>query len=369
MTPVPEDDSIPVQISETVVRGTIKPTYPVIQYPHTPSSGGDAIANGFVYRGKAIPVLTGKLVFGDITTGRLWFAELSDVLAADDGNPATMAPIREFEPTLRGIVERAYGARGGRGQTMPGVARVSGQGRVDVRLAVDNEGELYVLTKTDGMIRQVVGVSSPTANARSTAPTPAPNPGAANPASAGQGAGALKNPVAPTPESLAAGKRIYDSNCSACHGNMAQGAVRAGTVISIIEEQNGRQPPDLTDDQWDHGSSDGDIFTAIKRGLPPTMMPGFDGGIPDNDIWSIVNYLRSLRAAEVRETKLCRAVRPTECCGCRHERRLRVRSQRFVKLVRSAIVVGVSLAGVLSAAGTVMAQALKDVRRPTRPSC
>lgn len=28
---------------------------------------------------------------------------------------------------------------------------------------------------------------------------------------------------------------------------------------------------------------------------PPTMMPGFDGGIPDDDIWSVVNYIRSLR--------------------------------------------------------------------------
>ena len=37
--------------------------------------GGDAIANGFVYRGKLIPALRDKLVFGDITTGRIWYAE------------------------------------------------------------------------------------------------------------------------------------------------------------------------------------------------------------------------------------------------------------------------------------------------------
>ena len=65
-------------------------------------------------------------------------------------------------------------------------------------------------------------------------------------------------------------------------------------TISIIEEQRGKQPPDLTDDQWDHGSSDGDIFAVIKRGLLPTMMPGYDGRIPDNEIWSIVNYLSTL---------------------------------------------------------------------------
>jgi len=103
--------------------------------------------------------------------------------------------------------------------------------------------------------------------------------------------------VASTPASIAAGKRVYDVNCAACHGNRAQGAVKAGTPISIIEEQGGKQPPDLTDDQWDHGSTDGDVFRVIKRGLPPTMMPGFDGRIPDREIWNIVNYLRSLRSA------------------------------------------------------------------------
>ena len=72
--------------------------------------------------------------------------------------------------------------------------------------------------------------------------------------------------------------------------------MKAGIAIPIIEEQRGKQPPDLTDDQWDHGSSDGDIFAAIRRGLPQTIMLGFEGRIPDDDIWSIVNYLRTLQA-------------------------------------------------------------------------
>ena len=84
-----------------------------------------------------------------------------------------------------------------------------------------------------------------------------------------------------TPASIAAGKAAYDATCAACHGNRAQGAVKAKLMISIIEEQGGKQPPDLTDAQWDHGSSDGEIFAVTKRGLPPTMMPGFDGAIPD----------------------------------------------------------------------------------------
>jgi Glucose / Sorbosone dehydrogenase len=52
MGPLPDDDRIPVQISDTATRGLVTPTYPVIQYPHDRASGGDAIANGFFYRRK-----------------------------------------------------------------------------------------------------------------------------------------------------------------------------------------------------------------------------------------------------------------------------------------------------------------------------
>ena len=156
MGPVPADDTIPVQITDTITRGTVKPTYPVIAYPHA-GAGGDAIAGGFIYRGTRIPALKGKLLFGDITTGRIWYAEMADVLRADDGDPETLAPIHELDAGLRKIVEETYRARGGPGEALPGAAAVSGRGRVDLRFAEDSAGELYVLTKSDGMIRQIVG--------------------------------------------------------------------------------------------------------------------------------------------------------------------------------------------------------------------
>jgi mono/diheme cytochrome c family protein len=56
-------------------------------------------------------------------------------------------------------------------------------------------------------------------------------------------AAALKNPVAATAESIAAGKTAYDANCASCHGSMAEGAERAGIVISIIQEQVGDRRP------------------------------------------------------------------------------------------------------------------------------
>ncbi|MGB2714712.1 MAG: PQQ-dependent sugar dehydrogenase [Vicinamibacterales bacterium] len=288
MGPLPKDDTIPVRISDTVVRGTVKPTYPVIQYPHVRDSGGDAIAGGFVYRGNKVPALRNKLVFGDITTGRIWYAQLSDVLAADDDNPATVAPIHEINSGLRQLVEATYRARGGVGGALPGAAGVSGRGRVDLRFAVDNDGDIYILTKSDGMIRRVVAATTGSSSV-STGGSVAATPDVKTPEIVKQ-----NNPVPSTPESIAAGKKAYDVNCAACHGNMGQGALKAGVAISIIEEQGGKQPPDLTDDQWDYGSSDGEIYTVIKKGVPPTMMAGWDGRIPDNDIWNIINYIRSL---------------------------------------------------------------------------
>ena len=292
MGPIPDDDVIPVQVSDTVTHGTVKPTYPVVEYPHSREEGGDAIANGFVYHGSLLPSLRNKLVFGDITTGRVWYADRDQLIAADDGKAKTVAPIHELDAGLRRIAEEKYRQRGGKGEALPGMGAIAGRGRVDLRFAQDADGELYVLTKSDGMIRKVVAVTAASAKApASTATAVPPSP---SQSTADQSGDVPRNPVPSTPKSIAAGKRAYDANCAACHGNMAQGAVKAGIALSIIEEQGGKQAPDLTDAQWDHGSSDGEIFRVIKRGLPPTMMAGFDGRISDADIWSLVNYLRTL---------------------------------------------------------------------------
>jgi hypothetical protein len=139
-----------------VTRGTVTPVYPVIAYPHT-AAGGDAIAGGVVYHGTRVPELNGKLVFGDITTGHIWYADMKDVLAADDGKAETLAPLHEVDANLRALVLDTFHARGGRGEVLPAAA-VAGRGRVDLRFAEDSDGELYVMTKSDGMIRRVVGM-------------------------------------------------------------------------------------------------------------------------------------------------------------------------------------------------------------------
>jgi hypothetical protein len=55
------------------------------------------------------------------------------------------------------IVEAAYHARGGKDPDLPGRSTVSGGGRVDMRFAEDEAGELYIFSKSDGIIRSVTG--------------------------------------------------------------------------------------------------------------------------------------------------------------------------------------------------------------------
>jgi hypothetical protein len=166
--PLPDPDTIPVQITDTMASGTVVPTYPVIQYGHVPG-GGDAIGNGVLYRGTLVPALRGKYVFSDLSTGRLWFADYADMLKTDTKKPQTPAVMHEIKvrwmdapespalfDTMFPIVKAAYPVRGGALPNLPGRGTVSGVGRADVHFEADAAGELYLLSKSDGMIRSVV---------------------------------------------------------------------------------------------------------------------------------------------------------------------------------------------------------------------
>src|SRR5580765_3828684 len=100
-------------------------------------------------------------------------------------------------------------------------------------------------------------------------------------------AGKLKNPVAATPESIAAGQQLYLRNCASCHGRNGQG----GPGNDLIPAA-----PSLLGDSWSHGSTDGEIFTNIKNGFGPdfNMVP-FKDKLKDDEIWTVVNYIRSIK--------------------------------------------------------------------------
>ena len=99
-------------------------------------------------------------------------------------------------------------------------------------------------------------------------------------------AAAIKNPVAATPQSVTAGQETYRKSCAPCHGIKAEG----GSGNDLIPAS-----PDLTDEMWDHGSTDGAIFDNIKNGVAPDFnMTPWKDQLKDDEIWTVVNYLRSI---------------------------------------------------------------------------
>lgn len=98
---------------------------------------------------------------------------------------------------------------------------------------------------------------------------------------------AIKNPVAVSTASITAGAAAYKKYCAFCHGADAKGNGPLAPKDS--------NPPDLTDATWTLASTDGEIYKVIADGAGPnSKMVGFKGKIPDQDLWNIVNYMRSL---------------------------------------------------------------------------
>ncbi len=135
-------------------------TYPVAMYDH---HDGQAVTAGFAYRGR-IASLRGKFVFGDLVRGRLFATDLAAIKQADDGIPQTVAQIEEIQlyvrgtdslrayVTLRELIEKTLGA------TVP---------RADLHISQSGDGELFVTSRQDGMIRMLVPDSTGVPTAQS----------------------------------------------------------------------------------------------------------------------------------------------------------------------------------------------------------
>jgi len=102
--------------------------------------------------------------------------------------------------------------------------------------------------------------------------------------SAAAAARKLKNPVAPTPEALAAGKSIYTEHCQRCHGAKGDGRGEKASELSVA-------PGDFTDAHAMSRRTDGELFWQITRGRLP--MPSFEDKLTDEQRWELVDYIRT----------------------------------------------------------------------------
>lgn len=108
-------------------------TYPIAQFDH---DEGNAIMGGFEYTGKAIPSLRGKYIFGEIVRGRVFYIPISEI------KEGTQTRIRELKLQMDGLPV-----------TLKDLVKAN---KVDLRFGQDAQGEIYIITKADGNLYQIV---------------------------------------------------------------------------------------------------------------------------------------------------------------------------------------------------------------------
>ncbi|HEX2920662.1 MAG TPA: cytochrome c [Bacteroidales bacterium] len=95
----------------------------------------------------------------------------------------------------------------------------------------------------------------------------------------------MKNPVAKNDVSTKTGAVLYNKHCASCHGKTGLGnGVKARALKTF--------PGDFSGEEYQK-QTDGEQFYKTKFGRGE--MPKYEGKIPDEDIWHMVNYMRTFK--------------------------------------------------------------------------
>ena len=94
----------------------------------------------------------------------------------------------------------------------------------------------------------------------------------------------LKSPVPYTKTSISRGRVLYTNDCTGCHGNDGK------AQVDVIADAT-----DLTDPKlWKSGVTEGEVFRSIRDGAGISMPPYKNQIRKSEDLWHLVNFIRSL---------------------------------------------------------------------------
>jgi mono/diheme cytochrome c family protein len=99
-----------------------------------------------------------------------------------------------------------------------------------------------------------------------------------------------KNPVMDSASAIADGKEAFSHYCVACHGLDGQ-----NTGVPFADRMSPPVPSLAGKDVQSY--TDGQLKRIIDYGLWPSGMPASKGTLSDEEIWSIVLYMRHLPPA------------------------------------------------------------------------
>lgn len=92
-----------------------------------------------------------------------------------------------------------------------------------------------------------------------------------------------ENPVQPTPAALSDGARIYEKHCAVCHGGALQ-------KISPLQRKFSPGVPQLVNRV--PRDPDAEFYWITKHGFRMTGMPAWDGILNDDQIWTVVAFIK-----------------------------------------------------------------------------
>lgn len=102
-------------------------------------------------------------------------------------------------------------------------------------------------------------------------------------------AGTKKNPLTADPATLATGKALFTDKCQRCHGP-------GGLGDGPDAEPDAAEDMDLTNPRRADRNPDGVVYYKILNGRRrPHKMPPFKDELTEQQIWSVVTYVQSLR--------------------------------------------------------------------------
>lgn len=126
---------------------------------------------------------------------------------------------------------------------------------------------------------------------------------------------AVKSPVAYDDKSIARGKMIYARYCTECHGKDGK------AQIDVVANATNLTNPE----KFLHGTTEGEIFHSVRDGAGVDMPPFKEQLKKEEDVWSMVNFIRSLwpedkrPAAKAEGAKADGADKPAKAEGATHE--------------------------------------------------
>jgi len=99
-----------------------------------------------------------------------------------------------------------------------------------------------------------------------------------------------RNPLSPTTENIAAGQEAFSHYCVACHGMDGQ-----NTGVPFADRMS--PPVPLLSSPEIQSYTDGQLKWVIDNGVEPSGMPGSEGILSDEEIWSTILFIRHLPPA------------------------------------------------------------------------